>query len=191
VAEDRRKNQKLIQSEVYKLLDSKQLTALRESAIFGWRIHFIRRPLFLEPVIVLYNARYDIIGILGMDGNIDMETEIHVRSSKRPKELQPPIAASREKRLGMVPVPGNLGKILSESQLKALRKIKTSGWKLQFIRRPESEEPVAVITSPKGDKYAALKQDGLLRLMPDSAVRKEKPAEQKNSVQLVPSVKKV
>ena len=189
MAENRRKNQKLIQSDVYKLLDSKQLTALRESAIFGWKIQFIRRPLFLEPVIVLYNARYDIIGLLGLDGSIDMEMEIDVRSIKQPKEQQSPIAASREKRLGMLPVPGNLEEMLSEIQLKALRKIETSGWKLQFIRRPGSKEPVAVITSPKGDKYAVLKQDGLLRLMPDSAVRKEKPTEQKDSEQLVPAVK--
>ena len=179
MAEDRRKYQKLTQSDVYKLLDSKQLIALRESAFFGWKIHFIRRPLFLEPVIVLYNARYDIIGILGQDGSINMETEIDARSSKQSKEQQSPIAASREKRLGMLPVPGNLEEMLSEIQLKALRKIEKSGWKLQFIRRPESKEPVAVITSPKGDRYATLKQDGLLRLMADSAVRKEEPIEQK------------
>jgi len=189
VAKDRRKNLKLTQDDVYKLLDSNQLKALRESAIFGWKIKFIRRPLFLEPVIILYNARYDIIGILDLDGNIDMETELDVRSSKQPKEQQSPIAATREKRKGMGSIPDNLDELLSPMQLSALRKIEGLGWKLHFIRRPVSTEPVAVVISPKGDKYVALKQDGLLRLMPDSAVRKHAPTEETDSVQLVPAVK--
>ena len=153
MAKERRTDLKLTQDDVYQFLNSKQLTALRESAIFGWKIRFIRRPLFLEPVIVLYNARYDIVGILNLEGQIDMESEVDVRSSKQPKEQQPPLAASRKKQKGMEPVPENLDGLLNPVQLNALRKIELFGWKLQFIRRPASTDPIAVITSPKSDKY--------------------------------------
>jgi len=191
VVKDRRKKQKLTQEDLCKILNSKQLAVLRESAFFGWKVKFIRRPLFLEPVTVLYNARYDIFGILDQDDGIDMETELNVRSSNHSKEQQSAVAPSREKRKGMEPIPDNLDELLSPMQLSTLRKIGTFGWKLHFIRRPVSKEPLAVVISPKGDKYVALKHDGLPLQMPDSVVRKDAPIEQTDSVELVPVVKSI
>jgi hypothetical protein len=42
-----------------------------------------------------------------------------------------------------------------------------------------------VIISPKGDHIATLEQDGRIKLMPDSAARKEAPAEQTASAPAV------
>lgn len=204
MANDRRTKQKLTLDDVYDTLNNKQLAALRESQIFGWRVKFIRKPLFQEPVPVVYNARYDKIGIMEPDGRINMEPEFEVRCSvppneqqqlpqeQEPQEQQPQKTDSwKEKRKGMEPIPGNFEEILSPIQLRALRKIERFGWKLHFIRRAsELEESVVVIRSPKGDKIATLEQDGRIQLMPDSVARKDVPTEQIESASPVQATKK-
>ena len=79
---DRRKNKKLAKDDVKKILNHKQLNALIESQHFGWRLRFIRSPLFQIPVPFLYNAETDKVGILGPDGHINIDVKLEVRSSE-------------------------------------------------------------------------------------------------------------
>ena len=179
---DRRTNRKLTQDEVRDLLNSKQLATLQESQCFGWRLKFIRRPLFLNPVPVLYNTRFGYIGILEPDGQINVKPELEVRPGESTQVKQPPTTATRtEKRAGMEPIPDNFEELLDRTQLDTLRKIEKFGWQLYFIRRPSSGAAIPVIISPNGDHIASLEQDGRINLMPDSALRKETPAEQTES----------
>jgi hypothetical protein len=83
----------------------------------------------------------------------------------------------------MVPVPDDHHTLLNELQLRALRQIETFSWKLQFIRRPLFQEPVAGIVNPDGDKFATLERDGRISLLPDSAIRREDKTRQKQATQ--------
>jgi hypothetical protein len=188
---DRRKNTKLTQYDVMKLLNQKQYAALLECQHFGWRLKFIRTPLLKEPAPVLYNANFDKIGILDSDGQINMDLEIEVRSFKPDTDqVRKPLQARettnkaswKEKRKDLVPVPDNLDELLSKLQLSALRQIENFGWQLHFVRRPLFQEPIPVILSPDGDKYATLERDGRINMTPDSELRKEAPAKQIDSV---------
>ncbi|MEA2094876.1 MAG: hypothetical protein U9P11_09970 [Pseudomonadota bacterium] len=192
---DRRENKKLTQNDVQKILNRKQLAALLECQHFGWRLKFIRTPLLKEPVPVLYNSRIDKIGILDPDGHINMDLELEVRSCKpkpdqakqSPQVQKAPEAASWiEKRKDMAPVPDNFDELLNQHQMRTLRQFEMFGWQLHFVRRPLFQEPVPVILSPEGDKFATLESDGRINMTPDSALRKEAPDEQAESVPSVP-----
>ena len=186
MSKDRRTKQKPIPDEVKKLLNSKQLAAFRQSHYFGWTLGFVRRPLFQEPVFVVYNSRYDLIGILDSDGHINMEVELDVRSAGPQQEQLPPETASwTEKRKGRTPIRGNLDLLLNQKQMSTLEKIEKFGWQLNFVRQPLLQQPIAVIISPKGDKLATLELDGRIKLLPGWDVRKEASAEQTESAQPV------
>jgi hypothetical protein len=194
MAKDRRTNQKPVPDDLKKLLNSKQLATFRESRYFGWKLKFVRMPLFQEPVFVVYNARYGLIGILDPDGHINMELELDVRSTEPEQEQQPlqeqPLPETSpwmEKRRGMAPIRDHLDELLNQKQVSTLQKIEKFGWQLNFVRQPLFEQPVAVIISPKGDKLATLELDGRIKLLPGSDVRKEAFAETAESAQPVPA----
>jgi hypothetical protein len=183
---DRRENKKLTKDDVKETLNRKQLAALHVCQHFGWRLKYIRSPLHQEPVPVLYNSSIDQIGILDPDGQINMDMELDVRTdnAKSAREKQPsqeqeaPEAVSwKEKRNDLVPVPDNVDDLLNEDQRHSLRQIEVFGWQLHFVRRPLFQEPVPVILSPEGDKYAILEPDGRINMTPDSVIRKEESAE--------------
>ncbi|MBQ0794781.1 hypothetical protein [Zhongshania sp.] len=58
------------------MLNELQHLALRQMEGFGWRLHFIRRPLFQERVVVVIDASGENIGILEEDGSINMSPAI-------------------------------------------------------------------------------------------------------------------
>lgn len=171
---DQRNKQDPIPDNLNQLLNGRQKAALKMIQALGWRLKFVRRPMFLEAQPVVHNAKLDQIGVLDPDGNIDLELGLNIRSSEPEPDVQPAEEPPHEeKRLGMAPVPDNLDTLLNKHQLRALRHIETFGWRLQFVRRPLFQEPVAGIISPEGDKIACLEGDGRINLLPDSAVRKE------------------
>jgi len=195
---NRRKNKKLTEDYVRKLLNRKQFASLLECQYFGWRLKFIRTSQFKEPVPVLFNIKIDQIGILDPDGHINMDLEIEVRPYKpksdqvkqSPQVETAPVAEPwKEKRKDMASVPNNLNKYLNLHQMHALRQIESFGWQLHFVRRSLFQEPVPVIFSPDGDKFATLERDGRINMTPDSALRKEEPAKQTESTQSVPASK--
>jgi hypothetical protein len=193
---DRRKNKKLKQDDVYKILNRKQLSALIECRYFGWSLKFVRIPLFQDPVPVLYNAKIDQIGILDPDGHINTDVELEVRSSKfEPdhikKTLQvpksPEAASLKERRKHKVPQSDNLDELLNQHQMRALCHIKTFGWQLHFVRRSLFQDPVVVIISPEGDRFATLEHDGRINMTPDTDLRKEAPVGKAASTPSVPA----
>lgn len=187
---DRRKDKGLKQDDVDKILNRKQLNALIECQYFGWKLKFVRTPLFQDAVPVLYNAKIDQIGILDPDGHISIDVKLDVRSSEsEPNHIKQPLqvpkspqaASLKERRTHTVPILDNLDELLNQHQMRALRHIKTFGWQLYFVRRSLFQKPVAVIISPEGDRYATLEHDGRINMTPDTDLRKEAPVEKTES----------
>jgi hypothetical protein len=171
---DKRKTQPPIPDNLEQVLNSKQLAALQLIQSLDWQLKFVRRPMFLEAVPVVYNAKFDQIGILDPDGNIDLEVDFSIRDDEPDQDARLPGSASREeRRQGMEPVPDNLDTLLNELQLRALHQIQVFGWRLHFVRRPTSQEPVPGIISPEGNKIATLERNGRIKLLADSTVRNE------------------
>jgi len=187
---DRRKSKELNQVDVKKYLNRMQLNALIECQYFGWKLKFVRTPLFQDPVPVLYNAKIDQIGIMDPDGHINLDVNLEVRSSKSEPyhiihSLQAPkssdAASLIERRTHKVPISDDLDELLNQDQMRALHHIKTFGWHLYFVRRSLFQKPVAVIISPQGDRFATLEHDGRINMTPDTDLRKEAPAEKTQS----------
>jgi hypothetical protein len=171
---ERRSNQKPVPDGLEKILNGSQLAALRQIRQLGWRLEFVRRPLFMDPVPVVYNAKSDEIGVLDPDGILNVGHGIDVRSGKNdPKQQSEMPGPWEEKRKGIVPVPEDVDGLLNLEQLHTLRKIEKFGWRVYFVRRPLFQKSVTAIISPKGDKVAVLEYDGRINLLPDSEIRKD------------------
>jgi len=77
----------------------------------------------------------------------------------------------REKRKGDEPVPDSATEMLNQLQILALRRIESFGWRLQFIRRPLFQDPVAVAVDGDGVKIGILEEDGRINMQPDIKIR--------------------
>jgi hypothetical protein len=174
-------------NEVKKYLNSQQQAIFRQSHYFGWRLAFVRRPLFLEPTVVVYNDEFEMIGVLDPDGQINMESGLDFRAPEIGELPLPEAASFTERRKGTALESEDFDLILSEKQLKLLNKIEKFGWQLKFVRQPVRRKSVPVIVSPKGDKFATLEPDGRIKVLPISQVRKEDLAEQADAEQLTNS----
>jgi hypothetical protein len=60
-------------------LTAAQLDALVTLEAFGWRLAFVRRPLFRDPIPVLFHAGQNRHVVLQADGHIDAEPDLHIR----------------------------------------------------------------------------------------------------------------
>ena len=76
---EQRKGDKAVPDRLEDVLNELQIRALHQIEGFGWQLRFVRRPLFLEPVPVVFSADGDRIGILEEDGRINMEPDIKIR----------------------------------------------------------------------------------------------------------------
>ena len=169
---DKRHQQPPVPDNLDQLLNCKQQAALKMIQSLGWRLKFVRRPMFQEPEPVVCNAKLDQVGILDTDGNINLELDLKIRSDEPEQQAQfIETKAGEDRRRGMVPVPGNLENLLNKQQLLALKHIETFGWQLHFVRRPLFQETVAGIISPEGDKIATLEKDGRINVMPETETR--------------------
>jgi hypothetical protein len=60
-------------------LSPAQLDALVTLEAFGWQLAFVRRPLFRDPIPVLFHAGQNRHVVLEADGHIDAAPELHIR----------------------------------------------------------------------------------------------------------------
>ena len=54
-------------------LSAEQQAALLQAGKFGWRLKFIRRPLFQEPTVVLSRFGGKVMAVLEKNGYVDMD----------------------------------------------------------------------------------------------------------------------
>jgi len=76
---EKRKGDKPVPDRLDEVLNEMQMLALHQIEGFGWQLKFVRKPLFQEPVPVVFSAEGDKIGILEEDGRINMEPDIKLR----------------------------------------------------------------------------------------------------------------
>lgn len=79
MSDDKRKGVKPIPDDVKKYLNDAQLAELHKIEGFGWKLKFIRRPLFQEIVVVVMNPNGSSIGILEEDGKLNLDPDIETR----------------------------------------------------------------------------------------------------------------
>ncbi|MEA2081013.1 MAG: hypothetical protein U9P00_14390 [Pseudomonadota bacterium] len=76
---EKRKGDEPVPDNATEMLNQLQILALRQIESFGWRLRFIRRPLFQDPVAVVADGDGVKIGILEEDGRINMQSDITIR----------------------------------------------------------------------------------------------------------------
>ena len=76
---EKRKGDEPVPDNATEMLNQLQILALRQIESFGWRLRFIRRPLFQDPVAVVADGDGVKIGILEEDGRINMQPDIKIR----------------------------------------------------------------------------------------------------------------
>lgn len=76
---DKRSGKEPVPHNAAKMLNELQNLALKQLEGFGWRLHFIRRPLFQELVVVVTDSTGEKMGILEEDGSINMAPAITLR----------------------------------------------------------------------------------------------------------------
>jgi len=76
-----------------------------------------------------------------------------------------------DKRLGLPPIPADYQRLLTSSQLQALRSIENFGWSLKFIRREGRDIPLPVIKGADGKSIGVIDEDGNLDMNPKIIIR--------------------
>jgi hypothetical protein len=71
------------------ILNLRQMQSLQQIENFGWRLHFVRRPLFQDPVVVIVSAEGDRFGTLESDGRIEIKNHFDIRDTSQRKDKDP------------------------------------------------------------------------------------------------------
>lgn len=79
VVDDRRGGQKAVPIDIGRYLNESQLLALHSLESFGWHLWFVRRPLFMQPVVVVANAESTQHALLEEDGSVNLKPALHFR----------------------------------------------------------------------------------------------------------------
>lgn len=77
---ERRTGQPAVPADLYRKMNDSQKATMRQLENFGWSIAFVRRPLFLDPVIVVRSFDNGKFGLISPDGKVEFNPELPVRS---------------------------------------------------------------------------------------------------------------
>ena len=76
---EKRKGEKGIPDDLEDVLNQDQIMTLRQIERFGWRLAFVRRPVFQQPIPIVLTADDQKIGVLEEDGRLNMNPDIKLR----------------------------------------------------------------------------------------------------------------
>ncbi len=79
IRKERRKGMHSIPNSLESYLNPAQIDTLYEVARFGWELHYVRRPLFMEPVPILYNRNMDKYAVMDIDGCLNRTLSVALR----------------------------------------------------------------------------------------------------------------
>ena len=79
VVDNRRGVQKAVPIDLGRYLNESQLLALRSLENFGWHLWFVRRPLFMQPIVVVTNADATQHAQLEEDGSVNLKSPLQLR----------------------------------------------------------------------------------------------------------------
>lgn len=77
--EDLRGTRSALPADVLYYLNEVQRIALHSLENFGWQLAFIRRPLFMPPIVVVKNDSQTRFAVLEDDGSVNMSPEVKWR----------------------------------------------------------------------------------------------------------------
>ncbi len=66
------------------------------------------------------------------------------------------------RRMGVTPIPADLGAYLNDLQMTGLRKVEEMGWSLKYVRRPAFQTPTVVLVYSDGYRLGLLEDNGML-----------------------------
>lgn len=66
----------------------------------------------------------------------------------------------QERRTQQPPIPDDYQTLLNENQLRSLRELESSGWRLEFVRRPLFQPVTPVLVHQTGFFTVILEEDG-------------------------------
>jgi len=78
--EDQRGTRAALPADVFFYLNDVQRIAMQSLQNFGWHLAFIRRPLFMAPLVVVRNGERTKLAVLEADGTVNMSPAIRWRS---------------------------------------------------------------------------------------------------------------
>lgn len=76
---DKRNTEVSVPDNLDEYLNDAQMRSLRRVEEFGWRLAFIRRPLFQDIVPVIMSDNGEKHGVLEKDGSINTQHELVIR----------------------------------------------------------------------------------------------------------------
>lgn len=79
VVDNRRGVQKAVPIDLGRYLNESQLLALHSLESFGWHLWFVRRPLFMQPIVVVANAESTQHAQLEEDGSVNLKPPLQLR----------------------------------------------------------------------------------------------------------------
>jgi len=79
MSEEKRKGDKPIPDDVERYMNQVQLSGLHKIEGFGWKLKYVRRPLFQDSVIIVTDADGRTLGVLEEDGRLNLEPDIETR----------------------------------------------------------------------------------------------------------------
>ena len=84
---ERRKGIKPVPDNLEELLNEAQIRTLRDLEPFGWKLHFIRRPLFQAVAPVLISKEGDRLVVLEASGRVNEKADLDIRECTPAPEL--------------------------------------------------------------------------------------------------------
>ncbi len=76
---ERRKGQEAIPAHLTDVLSDAQVATVRGLQKFGWRLLFVRRPLFQDPQPIMESPRHSEMGAIDLDGVLDTTSDLRIR----------------------------------------------------------------------------------------------------------------
>jgi hypothetical protein len=76
---ERRRGTAAIPDDVDAMLTDLQRMTLRQIDSFGWRLQFVRRPLFQDVTVVVGHQDSGALAVLDVDGHLDKESGLTPR----------------------------------------------------------------------------------------------------------------
>lgn len=77
---DKRGSQEPVPTDLASYLTKMQFRSLNHLEGFGWKLAFVRRPLFDPSTVVLLSPEGKQYAILEEDGSLNLESSLHVRN---------------------------------------------------------------------------------------------------------------
>lgn len=79
VVDNRRGAQKAVPIDLGRYLNESQLLALHSLESFGWHLWFVRRPLFMQPIVMVINSESTQHAMLEEDGSVNLKPLVQLR----------------------------------------------------------------------------------------------------------------